>query len=445
MKVLIGLTLLAAAACGAGPAAARPVEPIAGEATEPAGPGSVDSRWGGHLKIRGSASRHDETSLYGLVESGTYLDGGTEARLTNRTFLTESLSGEIHYEVLASGGDTMEAEEALGRMLPDAPSTPFLQATGRDDGERFLDLAHSIRRRDGFRLRHRLDRLSLAWSSGRSSVRVGRQAVTWGNGLLFNPMDLVNPFAPTDIEREYKAGGDMVAARFPAWAGGEAEVIYVPRRAAAGGEPDWDRSTLAAKADLFRGTLELDLTGALHYGEEVVGIGAVGYVRDAAWRADAAWTFAGGPGSGDGFLSLAANVDYSWYWWGRNIYGFLELFYNGMGREDPVEALSRPGLMDRLGRGELFTLGRIYLAGHIRVEAHPLLNAYLTVIHNVEDSSGLVQPRAVWDASSDVRLTLGASVPYGGTGTEFGGFRIPGTGASSPASASIFLWAARYF
>ena len=35
-------------------------------------------------------------------------------------------------------------------------------------------------------------------------VCVGRQAVTWGNGLIFNPMDLFNPFSPVDIERDYK-------------------------------------------------------------------------------------------------------------------------------------------------------------------------------------------------------------------------------------------------
>ena len=34
-----------------------------------------------------------------------------------------------------------------------------------------------------------------------------------GERVFFNPMDLFNPFAPTDIEREYKIGDDMAYAK----------------------------------------------------------------------------------------------------------------------------------------------------------------------------------------------------------------------------------------
>ena len=33
-------------------------------------------------------------------------------------------------------------------------------------------------------------------------VRVGRQALSWGNGLSYAPMDLVNPFDPAVRERD---------------------------------------------------------------------------------------------------------------------------------------------------------------------------------------------------------------------------------------------------
>lgn len=94
---------------------------------------------------------------------------------------------------------------------------------------------------------------------------------------------------------------------------------------------------------------------------------------------------------------------------------------------------------------EIVTPGRTYLAGHIRVEIHPLVKVLLTVIHRLNDPSGLIHPRAVWDMTRNLQLTAGASLPYGGTGTEFGGFPIPGTGRLTPAPRQVFLWLAYYF
>ena len=42
------------------------------------------------------------------------------------------------------------------------------------------------------------------------AVTVGRQAVSWGSGIVFQPLDPFNPFAPTAVDRDYKAGDDLV-------------------------------------------------------------------------------------------------------------------------------------------------------------------------------------------------------------------------------------------
>ena len=440
----IGALLVLLALGLAGTAGAAPAEP--GATPPPPSPlASLDARWGGHVKLRGALSDVEERSLYGLVDAGTYADAAFEGRLTNQTFFSDALYGEVHYELLVSGGDTRQTQQELGRRFPLLLSGTSYLTSGIEDDRRFLDLTRTFRARDRYRVTHRLDRLFLAWTPGRASIRVGRQAVTWGNGLLFNPMDLVNPFAPSDIEREYKVGDDMISVRAPFPGAGEAQVIYVPRRSPVDGEVAWDRSSLAAKVHLARGTLEIDVLGALHYGEEVIGLGAAGYAGSAAWRLDATWTFLEETEGQDGFLSLAANVDTSWTWWDRNVYGFLELYYSGIGESEPEAAFGNRGLMDRVARGEIFTLGRAYLAGHVRLEAHPLLNVLLTVIHRLNEPSGLIQPRAVWDATRNLQVTVGAGIPYGGNGTEFDGFLLPGTDLLTPAPERFFVWATYYF
>jgi len=371
------------------------------------------------------------------------VDGALEARLTNRSFLSNRLYGEAHYEVLLSGGDTRKTTQALVDRFPGLAGSSIL-ASGIEDDRRLLDLTAVVRERNDYVLTHRLDRLLFAWTSDRHEIRVGRQAVTWGNGLLFNPMDLVNPFAPTDIEREYKIGDDMLSAR-TVLGTGEVQVLCVPRRSRTTGDVAWDQSSLAGKAHLALGTLELDFLAAAHYGDEVIGAGATGYAGSAAWRLDATWTFLEEGEGPDGFLSLTANVDRSWVAGNRNLYGFLEFFYCGLGESDPATALTSRALMERVFRGEFFTLGRAYLAGHLRLEIHPLVNALVTVIHRFNEPSGLVQPRIAWDAAPDLQVTLGASLPYGAAGTEFGGIPVPGTGAFTPSSPSLFCWVTRYF
>ena len=83
-------------------------------------------------------------------------------------------------------------------------------------------------------------------------------------------------------------------------------------------------------------------------------------------------------------------MDYSWVWWGKNLYGFLEFYYNGLGGDDYLAVLSDPNVLERLARGELFTLGRPYLGWHIRLEVHPLFNVYVSVINNLSDPSGML-------------------------------------------------------
>jgi hypothetical protein len=147
----------------------------------------------------------------------------------------------------------------------------------------------------------------------------------------------------------------------------------------------------------------------------------------------------------DDYLSLVANMDYSWVWGGKNFYGFVEFFYNGLGSESYTEAFADPGVLERLARGQVSTLGRTYLGGHIRVELHPLFNVFFTVINNTADPSGVLQPRATWDISQNCQVTFGGNIYYGATGTEFGGFRIEGTNFLAKPADSAFLWLAFFF
>ncbi len=400
---------------------------------------------GGLLKVRGGVSWADEESFFQSVGTGPFYDGYAEARLTGKVSFEKWGYFEAHHETILSGGDTRRKLNELQRIYPYLFTTGFMIPGPLDDDRRLMDLTWTMHEDDHYILYHRFDRLALTLLPQWGAVTIGRQAVTWGNGLIFNPMDLFNPFAPTDIERDYKVGDDMVSAQVNLNKIGDLHFLYVPRRDPARDSVQWNHSSLAGKFHFAWGTTEFDIMIAKHYEDAVFGIGSTGYLGGAAWRVDGIWTILNDRRGKDYFFSLVANMDYSWIWWRKNFYGFLEFFYSGIGEDDYTDAFFDQNMVERLDRGELFALGRTYLSAHLRVELHPLFNCYITVINNLADPSGVVQPRVTWDCLQDVQVTLGANIYYGRQGTEYGGFRIPGTPFLARGSDSVFLWVTYYF
>ena len=403
---------------------------------------NIDAHWGGHLKVRGSASWPPGDSFFGSAGTETLYDGHTEARVSNRLFFGDWGSLDTHYEIILSGGDTRRRIKSLEKLYPALFADGLATGNTVEDDRRLMDLTRAIDEDEGHVTYHRLDRLALGLFPDWGMVQVGRQAVTWGNGLLFNPMDLFNPFSPTDIDRDYKVGDDMVLTQFSAQGMGEFQFLYVPRRNPISGNIEWEQSSLAGKLHLFWDTIEFDIMAAEHYRDAVLGLGGAGYVGDAAWRLDGTWISSD---SDDGYVSMVANMDYSWVWLDKNFYGFVEFFFNGLSHNRYSDFYADSELGSRIERGELYTLGRTYLSGHLRVELHPLFNVYITVIENLADTSGAIQPRAVWDIAEDMQITLGGALYHGQRDTEYGGVTIPGTRFIDRPLGTAFLWISYFF
>lgn len=402
----------------------------------------IDVRWGGHLTVRGSVTWPDDESYHQRVGLAPRYDGAGNTRLKSTCYIAEWGTVDLHYEMRFQTGDTLQTQHELLQIIP-----AFRQffSQGIQDDRRLLNLTATIEERDDSRWYHRIDRLVFTLSREWGTIRIGRQAITWGNGLLFTTMDLFNPFAPTDIEREYKIGDDMLATQFYG-PGKDIQLLYVPRRHPETQKIGWEHSSLAGKIHLTQGRREYDLLLASHYEDFVVGGGIVGYLGRAIWRMDGTLTFLRQEEGGKEYaVALTANMDYSWTWWQKNWYGLLEVYYNSLPDEEYADALSQPALSKRLERGELFTLGRAYLGGRLHVELHPLCTTSLTLLTNLTDPSGVIQPQLTWNVRQNVELTLGGNLYYGADGTEYGGFELPGTDSQYAPSSDAFLWLSYYF
>lgn len=401
------------------------------------------TEWDGHLKVYTRALFPGSDSPYQAVGLSSNFDGYAELRLNNKTFFGDALFLEVNYEALAGGGDTRRDGERLKEIYPGL-FPHGLSSPVRDD-RRFFDLTATLHEDHDTFSYHRLDRAFFSLSPSWGEIRLGRQAVTWGHGFTFNPMDLFNPFAPTDLEREYKTGDDLILVQFPVNAV-DVELIYVVRRDPDTKDTGTDENSLGAKLHFFLGDMETNVMAARHYRDFITGIGGVGNLGAAAWRLDFTGTFLDKESHGRSFyLSAVANMDYSWIWLGKNWYGYVEIYYNGLSRNNYMDQFDDPAVSERLDRGELFVLGRWYASASLNLEIHPLVNAYITPILNLNDGSGMLLPRIVYEVSDNIRATLTATLNWGDTNTEYGGYAIPGTGFYATPANTISAWVTWYF
>ena len=146
-----------------------------------------------------------------------------------------------------------------------------LDQTVVNDSRRWADLTWQIEDGDRHSSFHRIDRLALQWQAGDWGLTLGRQAVSWGSGIVFQPMDPFNPFSPTVVDRDYKAGDDLLLVDRLFENGSDLQLLHVVRR------DEFDDvtsevSSTAVKWHGYVGEVEMEVVGAKHFGEPLAGV-----------------------------------------------------------------------------------------------------------------------------------------------------------------------------
>jgi hypothetical protein len=298
-----------------------------------------------------------------------------------------------------------------------------LDQTPRNDRLRYMDLTWTLEDGPRHEIIQRFDRLAVEYRAEHWGVTVGRDAVSWGSGIVFQPLDIFAPFAPTTVDRDYKPGEDLVKFDGVTDHGSDWQLIGVFRRDVQG-----DRTTsvdsFGGKWHSLVGNYEVELLAAKHYRDRVAGVSLKRAVYGAVLRTD--WLLTD-LDDGGYKTSGAVNLDYSFTRLGRNWYVFAEYFHSGFGTNtQPVDLTKLPNALSvRLLRGELFTLMQDYSAVGARLEWHPLVTQSLTLISNLHDGSSLVQTQFAYEPSDSQHLDAGYVRNLGGTGREYGAIALP--------------------
>ena len=261
----------------------------------------IGIEFGGHTKLRLIGQGFPGNSLFRPLAGAQSFDLESELRLVF-SVSRQRWNFDADYQLFALYGDSIEWARELG-----AGTALFADRLPGDD-RRLFDLTRVFHDDGKVAMLHRLDRFALTYTGEKTVVRVGRQALSWGNGLFYAPMDLVNPFDPAAIDTEFKAGDDMLYLQHLLDDGDDLQAAFVFRRDPLTGDVDSGEATATLKYHGFAGDREYDLLIADSHGDLVLGAGGVQSIGGAILRGDIVVTDA----RDDVHIQLVANFSYSW-------------------------------------------------------------------------------------------------------------------------------------
>jgi len=342
-----------------------------------------------------------------------------------------ALQLEFAATIGAAKGDDVLYRTAIAPFLPPQPPASLFDLTYASiNGDKAIGAT--------------LDRAIVSWSSENLVLKLGRQAITWGEGLVFHPGDIIAPFAPNATDTSYKPGVEMLYGQYLLASGADIQAIWVPRPAVPGGAIDPNASTFALRGAFQAGALDLALMSARDRADLVASLALAGPLGDASWKAEyVGWQLASGAYRPSWLLNLSNFATIGTV----NLSYFAEYFHNGFGVAPgtALDALA-PDLLKRLGTGQVFLPGRDYLALGAALQLNPDLSMTPSALVSLNDSSALLSLGLDLSLGDNTNITFNLSQPTGATGTSFGGLETSaGSGIFAPPPRSVSLKMIHFF
>jgi hypothetical protein len=381
----------------------------------------------------------------GLTSQDFAIDDFQRFRLKLDYDPSDYLNFKVHYEARLAWGEMTRIQNKLEEILPVLP--PRRSALlAPQERPRFLDLEGEPISEPTLVFAHGLERLQVLSRLGDCEFSLGRQAVTWGPGLIWNPNDLFSGFAPTEIDRDEKFGVDVARFTWTPAFGTSLDVVAEPLDQETPYRIDAHDSSLALRATAHLGEYDVAAVGGYIAGDSVLGCDFSGYLKDAGWRGELIYTWVAEDDERNyvrGLLSLDYAFQVRW-----DPYVALEYFYNGLGVVDPDDYLARlsnASVQRAFQRGNAYNIGRHYLGAVGRVLPSALVSLQSVTLVNLLDGSVRELATVTLSLTDNLDFQLGVNAGLGKLGTEFGGYSEDQLGVDFRTPNFVFGFLKYYF
>jgi hypothetical protein len=252
--------------------------------------------------------------------------------------------------------------------------------------------------------RQRIYRGTATATAGDTDVRFGRQRITWGTGRFWSPLDLLNPYSPTQLEREERVGVDALLVEQKLGPLSRVSAVYAPSH-------DSGNASTAVRGHANYSGVDLSAVGGKFRRDHVYGIDLAGQVGTAGVCGE---LMHARPETGSAYERAVVGADYAF---ANTLTLSAELYYNGAGASE-----KRDYDFSALFAGRIQNVGRRYVGVYAGYELTPLLKSNNYLVSNLGDSSWYFSPSLVYSIRTNVDLAGGVQFFRGAGDSEYGRF-----------------------
>jgi hypothetical protein len=194
-----------------------------------------------------------------------------------------------------------------------------------------MDLSANMLEGKSFVLNSQIDRLCLAYESGKLNIMLGRQRINWGQTFVWNPNDIFNNYSFFDFDYAEKPGSDALRLQYFTDAVSLAEVVVKANAE--------KKLTLAALYKFNTKAYDIQfLGGLLNQSDYFAGAGWSGNLKDAGFRGEIS-AFRSTKNFADTtlYLMFSLGLDYTF---SNSLMLQAEYLYNGLAGKNGISDFS---------------------------------------------------------------------------------------------------------
>jgi hypothetical protein len=283
---------------------------------------------------------------------------------------------------------------------------------GTDNG--LADLSWTYLNKNGFVLNTALDRLYIDYSYKNFQLKIGRQRVNWGIGLVWNPNDIFNAFSYIDFDYEERPGSDAVTFT---WYSSPTSSLDVVAKMDKNPLDSTCKYSVAARYLFNINNYDLQVITGKSDNDLMAGFGWSGGIKNVSFRGEISTFVPVLERNINKQTALCATVEAD-YTFSNSLYLHGAFLFNSSGKAENSEAMNLLALQNDLSAKKL-SFGMFELFANITYPISPIVSVSFATMFNPADLSAYISPNFSISLQDNLDLLIGSQLLLGKSNTEY--------------------------
>lgn len=277
-----------------------------------------------------------------------------------------------------------------------------------------IDLSWNIFNKNGFVFNTSFDRACIDYTIENVQIKLGRQRVNWGIGLVWNPNDIFNAFSYIDFDYEERPGSDAVSVT---WYRSPVSSLDVVGKVDKTPVDSSYQYTAAARYLFNVKNYDFQFIAGKRNNDIVGGFGWSGAIKNMSFRGEMSVFVPVLKRNIDNKTAIVATVEAD-YTFENQIYLHGAALFNSSGKLKNAESMNLFVTQNDLSAKKL-SYGMFEIFTQISYPVSPIFDVGLAAMFNPADVSAYLSPNCTFSLADSLELILNTQLLLGKSGSEY--------------------------